>query len=84
MRGNLQYRDAHLQNVNQRKRKDNKSGYTGIFWYKLAKKWCTQIKINRKRIHLGTFDSKQEALKARNDYILENNLTEYKIQEWEN
>ena len=58
------------------------SGYTGIYWHKENKKWESYIAINKKLRHLGCFGSKQQALKARNDYIIDNNLTEYKIQEW--
>ena len=38
----------------------------GISWNKFAKKWAAQIWLNRKRIHLGYFDTDYE---ARNAYL---------------
>jgi hypothetical protein len=36
-------------------RKDNKSGYKGVFWSSRERKWKAAIKANGKKIHLGTF-----------------------------
>ena len=38
----------------------------GISWNKCAKKWAAQIYLNRKKIHLGYFDTEEE---ARNAYL---------------
>ena len=40
---------------NLSKHKDNKSGYKGVCWHKVAKKWQAYINNNGKRIHLGLF-----------------------------
>lgn len=48
---------------NIKKRKDNKSGFTGVFWFK--DRWLAKIKINNKKIHLGTFRDKDQAIAAR-------------------
>jgi len=51
---------------NQKKHKDNKSGYKGVCWLKNANKWHSQIVFNRQRIHLGLFTCPIEAAKAYN------------------
>tara|TARA_B110000285_G_C14523148_1_gene337477 strand:+ start:18 stop:509 length:492 start_codon:yes stop_codon:yes gene_type:complete len=38
----------------------------GISWNKCAKKWMAQIYLNRKKIHLGYFETEEE---ARNAYL---------------
>lgn len=47
------------------KRKDNKSGVTGI--YKNNKKWRVLISNNGKRVYVGDFESMNEAKKARRE-----------------
>lgn len=45
--------------------KDNTSGVTGVNWHKAANKWRAFIGIDGKNIHLGTFDTFDEAVKVR-------------------
>lgn len=55
-------------NMNHVIRKDNSSGITGVYYDKRSKRWYSQIKIkNKKRITLGYFSLKEEAIKARKD-----------------
>ena len=44
-------------NQNKSMRSDNKSGVSGVSWYKKGNKWQSQLKINGKLIHLGYFDT---------------------------
>lgn len=53
---------------------DNSSGYRGVSYVIKHNKWKAQIKVNSKKIHLGTFNSKLEAAKAYDYYVLSNNL----------
>lgn len=46
---------------NMRKRADNRSGTTGVYWYKQTRKWRSLIRNK----HLGFFRSKEEAIAAR-------------------
>lgn len=71
---NLRWVTIHIQNVNQNKRCDNKSGYKGVSRYK--DRW--QVIIGGK--YIGYFKTKEDAVIGRNNYITENNLFEYKIQ----
>ena len=71
-------------NLKQASWAESKSGYTGIFYCKniKSKPWSARIYMNKKYVCLGSFATKKEAVEARNKYIIDNNLTEYKIQEW--
>ena len=52
--------------------KSNKSGKTGVF--KKGKRWRAAIKIDKKSIHLGMFDTFQEACDARVAAEVEHNF----------
>ena len=53
---------THSQNQhNQGLRRRNTSGFKGVFLHVPAGKWCAQIGVNGKGIHLGLFDSREEA-----------------------
>jgi len=54
-----------IQAITRRKRKDNKSGHTGVHWYAPYSKWQANIGVNNKLINLGYFDTKEEAITAR-------------------
>jgi len=42
-------------------RSTNKSGVKGVYWNKQSRKWCAQITHNGKQIHLGYFDTIEDA-----------------------
>lgn len=50
---------------NQKLNAKNTSGQMGVWLIKKRQKWCAEIKVNSKKIHLGTFARKSEAIKAR-------------------
>ena len=50
---------------NQTLNAKNTSGICGVWWHKGAQKWACEIKVNRKKIHLGLFDNLQDAARAR-------------------
>jgi len=52
---------------NQSMFKNNTSGFSGVKWDKRDKVWKSQIGVNGKRIHLGEFTDKQDAIKARKE-----------------
>lgn len=57
---------THQENCrNQKKRKDNISGVTGVYWNKSRKKWRARLMVNSKELHLGYFENKKEAVNAR-------------------
>jgi len=52
---------------NMPKRKDNKSGYVGVFFDEKQYVWISYIHNSGKRIHIGSFFYKKDAIKARKD-----------------
>ena len=50
---------------NQRRRTDNASGVTGIHWHKQHSKWHAYIATDNGRVHLGTFETREAAISAR-------------------
>lgn len=75
--GNLRWATMYVQNRNRGKSSRNKSGYTGVL--KRGKRFQSSIRVDYKMIVLGTYGNISDAVSARNDYIIKNNL-EFKIQ----
>ena len=59
---------TQLQNSwNSPKKKNNTSGYSGVYYIKSKKKWKALIGVNKKKIDLGIFENKEDAIKARKE-----------------
>lgn len=56
-------RSTNMKNGNVRK--DNQSGVIGVSWSKSRKKWRAVIMTKEKYKHIGYFDDKSSAVKAR-------------------
>lgn len=53
---------THAQNVrNAGMRKDNTSGFKGVCYYPLTKRWTSQINVRGRRKRLGYFSTPEEA-----------------------
>ena len=50
---------------NHPKRSDNTSGFPGVSWYKKVNKWGAHIKHSGRRIHIGLYETLEEAAAAR-------------------
>lgn len=61
---NLRICSYNQNNMNQRIRKNNTSGYKGVSWSKRDKKWEAYINLNKKKIHLGLYFSPELAYEA--------------------
>jgi hypothetical protein len=61
---NLRLATRSQNNSNMLLRADNSSGYKGVSWQMPNRKWVARISLNRKRITLGFFDSKEDAAEA--------------------
>ena len=51
------------------KAKNNTSGHTGVSWNKGTGKWHSYVNRYGKRKYIGLFDDKQDAIRAREDFI---------------
>jgi len=60
-RKNLRPANASLNAANQQIRTDGISPYKGVNWHKGGNKWEARIQVNGRRIHLGFFNSQEEA-----------------------
>lgn len=80
--GNLRWANRHIQSANQNMRKANKTGFVGVLYsYSKSKPWIAQIRLNTKVVYIGRFRTPKEAAIARNNYLIANNLTEYKLND---
>ena len=71
---NCRWTDRTTQNTNRRMKSINTSGYTGVSYHIRDEVWAATIGINNKFKHIGSFLTKEEAVLARDNYIIENNL----------
>lgn len=56
---------THAENMaNSKTYTTNDSGYRGVYWNKLEKKWKAKIQVAGKPIHIGTFVDEKEAALA--------------------
>jgi hypothetical protein len=78
---NCRWATSTLQSRNKRKFKNNTSGYKGVYYYKAGDKYIAKIYVNKKSIHLGYFLTPVEGAIAYNNYIIENNLEGFILNE---
>ena len=71
---NCRWVDVTTQILNQRKRKDNTSGYVGVSWNNKNNNWMAKIKSGDFYIYIGSFPTIEDAVLARDNYIIENKL----------
>ncbi|MEH7209545.1 HNH endonuclease [Priestia megaterium] len=64
-RSNLRIANKSINTINTGIRKHNNSGITGVSFQKQSGKWRAYITYNKKRIELGQFINKEDAIKAR-------------------
>ena len=70
-----------IQCRNQRVYKNNKSGFKGVHLNKKRNKYVSCIKVNKKSIYLGSFLTAEEGAIAYNNYIIENSLEGFILNE---
>lgn len=64
---NLRKTDKSENAYNSKLRSNNKSGTTGVRFRKDTKRWSAEIKKDYKKIPLGCFATKEEAIQARKE-----------------
>lgn len=70
-KSNLRFCTKSENAMNMRKMENASSIYKGVHFFKQTGKWQAYITINRKRIHLGYFDSEIDAAKSYNEKAIE-------------
>ena len=78
---NCRWTTRTIQNRNRRIRKNNKTGYKGVSFRKGWNKYRAQIMVNNKNKKLGHFQTVIEGAIAYNNYIIENNLEGFILNE---
>ena len=56
-----------LNSLTQKKSKNNTSGVKGVSWDSSRGKWRAQITFKRKNYGLGSYSTKEEAIRARKE-----------------
>ena len=80
-RDNLRCTNKRTQTLNRNKLKNNTSGYVGVSFGKASNSWRWDIMVKGVRHYKLLFDTPEEAVIARNQYVKDNNLSEYYLQE---
>lgn len=60
-RSNLRPANDKQQQENRGVQSNNTSGYRGVTWHKRSRKWQARVRHNRRDMHLGLFDTPEEA-----------------------
>ena len=71
---NCRWADSTTQSINKRIPINNTSGILGINWKTRDEVWVAQLSFQNKKKHIGQFKNIEDAILARNEYILANNL----------
>ena len=80
---NCRWVNAYIQGTNQRMKKSNTSGFVGVIKSKSSGRWRARVSTKYTNKHIGCFNIIEEAVLARDNYIIENKLphklsTDYK------
>ncbi len=78
---NCRWATQTIQTRNQRIQKNNTSGYKGVSYNKETGRYRANIDVNKKQIYLGSFSTLVEGAIAYNNYIIENNLEGFILNE---
>ncbi len=62
---NLRFATSQENNRNKSKSRNNTSGVVGVGFHKRIQKWCADIKVNNRQIHLGYFNNFDDAVRVR-------------------
>lgn len=71
---NCRWADTTTQAHNKRMMSNNTSGFVGVYFRVTKNKWYAKVRSNTKLINIGSFHTMEEAVQARDNYIIQNNL----------
>ena len=78
---NCRWVDRTIQRRNTRIAKNNTSGFKGVCLVKKTNKYMSYITVDKNRVFLGYFQTAVEGAIAYNNYIIENNLEGFILNE---
>ena len=78
---NCRWATRTIQSRNQRIYKNNTSGFKGVSYTKKTGRYIAQIVVNKNNIYLGSYLNVIEGAVAYNNYIIENNLEGFILNE---
>lgn len=64
-KSNLRPTSHKTNNINKNIQQNNKTGVSGVWWYKNYSKWTASVRVNGKQKNLGYFENFDDAVKAR-------------------
>jgi hypothetical protein len=73
-RNNLKASSQRDNILTKKLTKVSDSGILGVYWYAKRNKWKAIVKVFNTTEHVGYFDDKVEAAKARNEHIVKRGL----------
>ena len=71
---NCRWVDASTQALNQRIQKNNTSGFVGVSYHNGKARWSASVGVKYKKAHIGHYSTIEEAVQARDQYIIDNKL----------
>ena len=71
---NCRWATNEMQTINRHNFSNSLSKYRGVTFDKNNNMWKSRIQINKKRFSIGYFKTEEEAMIARNNYIIQNNI----------
>lgn len=78
---NCRWTTPTIQMRNQRMQKNNTSGYKGVCFIEDRNNFRVSLSVNKNRVFLGSFPTAVEGAIAYNNYIIENNLEGFILNE---
>ena len=78
---NCRWTTQTIQTRNQRIYKNNSSGFKGVCFVKDKNKYKSYITVDKNRVFLGYFPTAEDGAIAYNNYIIENNLEGFILNE---
>ena len=77
--GTCKWATQETQSRNRRARQNVTSKYIGVSFFARTRRWLAYITVGGTRKYLGYHDTEEAAAAARDDYILENGLTDFTL-----
>ena len=76
---NCRWATPTTQSRNRNKLPNKTSSYIGVSWHNTKKKWAANVGVNKKIQHIGDFINEKDAAVARDAYIKQRQLPDFKL-----